>query len=163
MGQEIERKYLTTSNAWRRLASGVLYRQGYIATQTGHTVRVRMAGDVGVVTLKTKTVGICRSEYEYPIPLQDAAEMLEQLCDRPLIEKYRYTIPLENVIWEVDEFLGDNQGLIVAEVELESEDQVVALPDWIGAEVSGDARYYNSNLARVPFSEWGKGASRPSD
>jgi adenylate cyclase len=161
MGQEIERKFLTNSNAWKSLASGVLYRQGYIGTQAGHTVRVRIAGEMGFLTLKTKTVGICRSEYEYPIPLSDAAELLDQLCDRPLIEKYRYRVPIGDVIWEVDEFLGDNQGLTVAEVELESEDQFVALPDWIGAEVSGDARYYNSNLARVPFSQWERGGSHP--
>lgn len=154
MAREIERKFLVAGEGWRSLAQGEVYRQGYVASGVGNTVRVRTVGDRGYLTIKGKTVGFSRAEFEYVIPLQDAQEMLETLCQPPLIEKTRYKIPLGDVVWEVDEFAGANAGLILAEVELREEQQVVDLPDWIGSEVSHDPRYFNSNLAKTPFSLW---------
>lgn len=156
MGTEIERKFLVKGDEWRSLATGVCYRQGYIITKNGTTVRVRLVGDRGFLTIKGPRVGIARREYEYDIPGKDAREMLETLCDRPQIEKTRYKIPAGEFVWEVDEFAGENQGLILAEVELKNENQIVELPSWIGEEVSGDIRYYNSYLAENPFSQWEK-------
>lgn len=154
MGVEIERKFLVKGDGWRSLASGTVYRQGYIASAPGRTVRVRIAGETGYLTIKGETKGIARAEYEYEIPLHDAAELLETLCDRPLIEKTRYRIAWDDLTWEVDEFMGENQGLIMAEVELQDADRRLRLPEWIGQEVSGDVRYYNSNLAKHPYREW---------
>ena len=153
MAKEIERKYLVQGDRWKKLAQGVLYRQGYIATVGKATVRVRVIGDRGYLTIKGENKGIVRAEFEYPIPVEDAEEMLNTLCDRPLIEKFRYIIPYGNLVWEVDEFLGDNAGLIIAEVELESEDLVIALPDWIDREVS-DPKYFNVNLVKHPYKLW---------
>ncbi len=154
MGVEIERKFLVTSDRWRELAPRVLYRQGYIPTQSGRTVRVRVAGDQAFITIKGASEGIARSEFEYSIPVEDANEILNGLCALPLIEKYRCKIEIDGLVWEVDEFLDENQGLIIAEVELENADQAIDLPDWIGEDVSHDARYYNSNLVNHPFSRW---------
>ena len=144
MGLEIERKFLVNDSLWRWPDNGVLYRQGYIYTQNGNTVRVRIAGNQGYLTLKGKTKGNVRSEFEYEIPFNEATEMLDILCDRPLIEKIRYKVKIDELTWEVDNFLGENQGLILAEVELEKENQ----------EVTDDGRYYNSNLAKNPYSQW---------
>ncbi|NJO94267.1 MAG: CYTH domain-containing protein [Hydrococcus sp. RM1_1_31] len=157
MAIEIERKYLVKGNTWRSLGVGEVYRQGYIATQEGVAVRVRIVGDRGYLTIKGKTVGIARSEFEYQIPIEDAQIMLETLCDRPLIEKIRYKILVGDLVWEVDEFLGENAGLILAEVELIDEKEIIELPDWIGQEVSEDNRYYNVNLAKYPYQQWKKG------
>ncbi|MGB3496129.1 MAG: CYTH domain-containing protein [Elainellaceae cyanobacterium] len=154
MAVEIERKFLVVGEAWRSLATGTVYRQGYISTAELTTVRVRIAGDQGYLTLKGAVEGITRSEFEYPIPKADAEAMLSTLCRRPFIEKTRYRIKQNGFCWEVDEFAGDNHGLILAEVELTDADQVVDLPDWVGEEVSSDPRYFNSNLARYPFSRW---------
>ncbi len=118
------------------------------------TPRIRVAGEVGYLTLKTKTVGISRSEYEYEIPKIQALALLDLVCDRPQIEKYRFKIPIGDLVWEVDEFLGGNAGLVVAEVELESAGQAIVLPDWVGEEVSDDVRYFNSYLAKCPFMTW---------
>lgn len=156
MGKEIERKFLVTGDAWRQLARGTLYRQGYLSTTKERTVRVRVIGDEGFLTIKGVSVGATRSEYEYKIPAKDANEMLAQLCEKPLIEKTRYKIVAGPVTWEVDEFCGDNQGLIVAEVELQDEGQRIDLPAWIGAEVTTDPRYFNANLIRHPFTKWQK-------
>jgi CYTH domain-containing protein len=153
MGTEIERKYLVKGDRWKNLAQGVLYRQGYLATVGKATVRVRVIGELGYLTIKGENIGTVRSEFEYPIPVEDAEEMLNTLCDRPLIEKFRYIIPYGNLLWEVDEFLGDNAGLIIAEVELENEHQQVILPDWIDKEVT-EAKYFNSNLVRLPYKQW---------
>ena len=117
-------------------------------------MRVRIEGEQAMLTIKGANVGATRSEWEYPIPLADAAELLDGLCEQPLIEKTRHRIEHAGMVWEVDEFLGANAGLVVAEIELASEDQPFDKPDWIGAEVSGDARYYNANLIRHPFSQW---------
>lgn len=154
MPTEIERKFLVKSEEWRTLGTGTIYRQGYIATKKGTTVRVRLAGNQGYITIKGTSKGISRAEYEYSIPAEDAQEMLDNLCEPPLIEKTRYKIEIAGLIWEVDEFAGKNQGLIVAEVELTDANQTIEMPDWIGQEVSDDARYYNANLAQHPYSEW---------
>ena len=155
MGKEIERKFLVKGNKWRSLGKGVLYRQGYIPTSGKETVRVRIIGETGYLTIKGKTVGHSRLEFEYSIPLQDAQEMLDHLCSHPLIEKKRYKIPQGDLVWEVDEFLGENEGLIIAEVELETENQTITLPDWIEREVN-EPKYYNANLAKHPYSQWEK-------
>lgn len=154
MAVEIERKFLVVNDSWRKNALGILFRQGYLSAEPDRTVRVRLEGDVGKLTIKGRTEGISRSEYEYEIPQQDAAELLDNLCLQPLIEKIRFRIEHAGMIWEVDEFYGANEGLIMAEVELESEAAQVALPDWVGQEVSGNPRYYNSNLIKDPFTEW---------
>ncbi len=154
MPTEIERKFLVKGDEWRTLATGTVYRQGYLSTKKGCTVRVRLVGDRGYLTIKGSTKGISRAEYEYPIPAQDAQEMLDNLCEPPLIEKTRYKIEFAGLTWEVDEFAGENQGLIVAEVELTDENQTIQLPDWIGKEVSDDPRYYNVNLTQHPYSQW---------
>ena len=154
MGQEIERKFLVRGDAWREGATGSGYRQGYLSTVKERTVRVRTVGDRGYLTIKGITVGATRSEYEYEIPVEDAERMLDELCERPLIEKTRFVIAAAGHDWEVDEFAGDNAGLVIAEVELASEDEDVALPPWAGEEVTGDPRYYNANLIAHPFSRW---------
>lgn len=154
MGIEIERKFLLASDAWRTLGQPVLLRQGYLSSARERVVRVRIEGGQAMLTIKGANVGASRGEWEYPIPLADATELLDGLCEQPLIEKYRHRIEHAGIVWEVDEFLGANAGLVVAEIELASEDQPFEKPDWIGAEVSGDARYYNANLIRHPFSQW---------
>ena len=154
MAKEIERKYLVVDDAWRSRAVGTVFRQGYLSTVKERTVRVRVAGDRGYLTIKGITVGAVRSEFEYEIPRADADQMLDELCEQPLIEKTRYEIEAGELTWEIDEFAGVNEGLIVAEVELEDEAQEIALPDWIGIEVSHDPRYFNANLIAHPFSEW---------
>lgn len=154
MPVEIERKFLVAGDGWRGLAPGRHYRQGYLSTEAARTVRVRAVGDSGYLTIKGATVNATRVEYEYRIPVEDAHAMLEGLCERPLIEKTRYRIEHRGLVWEVDEFAGENAGLLLAEVELESEDQDIALPEWIGEEVTGDPRYYNANLIANPFSQW---------
>jgi adenylate cyclase len=154
MAVEIERKFLVTDDSWRSLATGTLYRQGYIATEAGATVRVRLVGDRGYLTIKSKLGQISRTEYEYPIPASDAREMLDNLCEPPLIEKIRYKIPLAELIWEIDEFAGENEGLILAEVELPTENYSFNLPEWIGREVSDDPRYFNASLVKYPFKKW---------
>lgn len=154
MGQEIERKFLVVSDDWRTLGTATLYRQGYIPTLDTRTVRVRIAGEQGYITLKGPAIGRVRPEFEYPIPVEEAAEILETLCDSPLIEKKRYRVPIAKLVWEVDEFLGVNAGLIVAEVELPDADYAFDLPEWIGLEVTDDPRYLNANLAKLPFSQW---------
>lgn len=154
MGVEIERKFLLRGDAWRALGEPVLLRQGYLSSNPDRTVRVRIEGDQGTMTIKGRSVGATRAEWEYPIPLLDANELLDRLCEQPVIEKYRRRIAIGGHTWEVDEFLGANQGLVVAEIELDSEDQQFDKPDWIGAEVTDDLRYFNSSLIRNPFSNW---------
>jgi len=154
MGKEIERKFLVKGNEWREQAKGKRYRQGYLSTVKERTVRIRTVGEQGYITIKGITVGASRSEYEYEIPVSDANEMIDRLCERPIIEKTRYRIPQGNIAWEVDEFAGDNTGLIVAEVELKDENQTVDFPDWIGKEVTNDPRYFNANLVAHPYTKW---------
>ena len=153
MGVEIERKFVPGGDGWRALGQPLLLRQGYLSSDPARVVRVRVEGDQAFMTIKGRSVGATRGEWEYPIPLADANELLA-LCAQPLVEKYRRRIAFGGHVWEVDEFIGANQGLVIAEIELDSEDQHFDKPDWIGAEVTGDARYYNSNLVRHPFSTW---------
>jgi CYTH domain-containing protein len=154
MGKEIERKFLIKSDSWRSLAKGKRVRQGYLNRNKERVVRIRTIDDKGFLTIKGKTTGATRAEFEYDIPAAEAEAMLDHLCERPLIEKNRYKIEFGGLIWEVDEFLGENQGLIVAEVELESEDQAFENPAWIGEEVTGDPKYFNSNLVQHPYTRW---------
>jgi CYTH domain-containing protein len=154
MGTEIERKFLLSGDDWKKLARGVRYRQGYLCSTKERTVRVRTIADKGFLTIKGLNTGISRMEYEYEIPLKDANVLLDMLCEKPLIQKKRSTIKVAGFTWEVDEFFGDNQGLIVAEIELETEDQLFEKPDWIGREVSGDPRYFNSCLIKNPYKNW---------
>lgn len=154
MGIEIERKFLVKGRAWKDLAPALRCRQGYLCLDRDKTVRVRIMGRRGFLTVKGGGAGIVRHEFEYEIPVADADELLEKFCRRPLIEKDRYRIEHEGLVWEVDEFFGENRGLVVAEVELESADQVISLPAWVGREVSGDPRYFNAALSRQPFRSW---------
>jgi CYTH domain-containing protein len=154
MGKEIERKFLVRGDVWRSLAKGTAYRQGYLNSAKERTVRIRTIGDSAFLTIKGLTVGATRSEYEYEIPLADCNAMLDALAEKPIIDKKRYKVPLEGLTWEIDEFFGDNTGLIVAEVELESEGQTFRKPDWVGEEVTADPRYFNSNLIKHPYSKW---------
>lgn len=154
MAVEIERKFLVSSEEWREDADGTLLRQGYLNTGKNCIVRVRTAGDKAYLTIKGATTGISRPEYEYEIPLDDANVLLETLAQQPIIEKVRYCIPRQGHVWEVDEFLGKNSGLVLAEVELEDEGECVNKPGWVGKEVTDDARYRNAALARNPYSQW---------
>ncbi len=153
MAKEIERKFLIVGNGWRKLAPGVHYRQGYLNSAKERTVRVRTVANQAFLTVKGPTVGVTRAEFEYSIPFEDAVAML-QLAEPSVIDKTRYRIPIGNFVWEVDEFHGDNEGLVVAEIELPTEDTVFEKPQWVGKEVSGDPRYYNSILARHPYGTW---------
>lgn len=154
MAVEIERKFLVTSDDWKYLAQPVFMRQGYLSSQPGRVVRVRIEGQVAMLTIKGKTQGISRGEWEYPIPVADAQELLDGLCEQPLIEKQRYRIPIDEVVWEVDEFFGENAGLVVAEVELQDPNQTFQLPAWLGVEVTHDYRYANANLFKHPYTKW---------
>ncbi|HBF50895.1 MAG TPA: adenylate cyclase [Massilia sp.] len=154
MGVEIERKFLVEGDAWRTLGESTLLRQGYLSTDATRTVRVRIDGERAFLTIKGKSVGASRGEWEYPIPVAEAAELLDTLCQQPLVEKVRHRIAIGAHTWEVDEFLGANAGLVVAEIELGSEDEAFRKPDWIGREVTGDARYFNSRLISHPYSQW---------
>ena len=150
MGIEIERKFLVTGTAWKENATAVPCCQGYLCPGSGVTVRVRTMGGQGFLTVKGRGDGLARPEYEYEIPLAEAREMLATLCVKPLIVKERYRVVHGGLVWEVDEFAGENRGLVLAEVELAQPEQAVSLPDWVGREVSGDSRYYNASLVSNP-------------
>ncbi|MCH5327564.1 MAG: CYTH domain-containing protein [Coprobacter sp.] len=154
MSKEIERKYTVKTTGYRNGALRKYYKQGYLSTDKERTVRVRVTESEGFITVKGKNSGIVRDEYEYPIPASEAHELIENLCFQPVIEKYRYICPVGDVVWEIDEFLGENEGLVLAEVELPDEDFPLELPEWVGEEVTGDARYYNSNLVTHPYRKW---------
>lgn len=167
MGKEIEHKFLVKDNRFMSLAEGIYYRQGYIPTLNGMTVRVRMAGNKAYLTMKDHARGLTRNEFEYEIPQDDASQLLDLMCERPQIEKHRYLIPaglgkkangelVDGLHWEVDVFHGDNEGLIVAEIEVPDEGTTFCIPEWIGQEVTGDHRYYNSHLCKNPFCTWGE-------
>jgi len=153
MGIEIERKFLMANESWRPLGTAVHYAQGYLVSDGVRTVRVRIAGEDGFITIKGRSTGMSRMEFEYGIPVEEALLMLK-LAAFPIIEKYRTKISYQDKIWEIDEFLGENKGLIMAEIELNSEDEAFAIPPWIGTEVTGDLRYFNSQLAIHPFRSW---------
>ncbi len=155
MGIEIERKFLVNQEIWNKLEKldGEFYRQGYLLTDPTKTIRVRQTSEKGFLTIKGISVGASRAEFEYEIPREEAKELLDQFSVSEL-SKIRYKILFENKLWEVDEFLGENEGLMVAEIELESEDETFIIPKWIGEEVTGEEKYYNSNLTQLPFKNW---------
>ena len=154
MGREIERKFLVKNDAWRTLAKGATCRQGYLSSAKERTVRIRTVDGRAFLTIKGVSVGATRPEYEYEIPFDEGEEMLDALAEKPLIEKMRYKIRVGGLTWEIDEFLGDNAGLVVAEVELASEAQAFEKPAWVGDEVTDDPRYFNANLVKNPFTRW---------
>ena len=155
MATEIERKFLLRGEAWRQCADqGTHYIQGYLANNQRCSVRVRIAGADARLNIKSATLGVSRREFEYPIALADAEEILHQLCEGPFIDKTRYCIDHQGHRWEVDVFAGDNQGLVVAEIELRTTDEVFAKPNWLGDEVSDDPRYYNVCLIDHPYKDW---------
>ncbi|BDS10639.1 CYTH domain-containing protein [Aureispira anguillae] len=156
MGIEIERKYLVNPTLWqltKPLAVATPIRQGYLSLNPERTVRIRIKNNNAYLTIKGKNEGIKRIEFEYPIPLEEGLDLLP-LCEGAIIEKTRYTIAIEGLTWEIDEFEGENLGLIVAEVELQAEHESIRLPVWIKQEVSLDPRYYNANLVQCPFKNW---------
>jgi adenylate cyclase len=155
MGVEIERKFLVHHDKWAALAKpkGLVIRQGYMLKDAAKTIRVRIKDEESFITIKGKTKGISRSEYEYGIPLKDGLELLEAFCEA-VVEKQRYCISYAGKLWEVDVFEGENQGLIVAEIELADEAETFDLPRWVSTEVTSDARYYNSNLSVNPYKNW---------
>jgi len=154
MAQEIERKFLIKDPGIVDALAGERLTQGYLSHDKNATVRVRIAGTTGWLTIKGKTVGATRSEFEYPVPEEDARQMLDELCNAGVIDKTRYRLPQGELCWEIDVFHGDNDGLIVAEIELPSEDTPFDRPAWLGEEVTGDPRYYNSALSTNPYTQW---------
>jgi CYTH domain-containing protein len=155
MALEIERKFLVRGDAWRAVP-GTYICQGYLNRDKQRTVRVRIAGEAAWLTIKGASSGAVRAEFEYPIPVEDARQLLP-LCEPPLIEKNRHVVQFGGFAWEVDEFLGENLGLVVAEIELASEDQAFDRPEWVGEEVTQDARYFNSSLVLRPYKNWSPG------
>ena len=153
MGIEIERKFLVNGEAWRSLGQSIAITQGYLVGNDQATVRVRVAGDMAYLTVKGKVINLTRQEFEYEIPLIDAQAILK-LCLPRIVTKNRYKIQMGDLIWEVDEFSGANQGLVIAEVELLTADQPISLPDWIAEEVSDNPKYFNSYLANHPYMTW---------
>lgn len=155
MGMEIERKFLVGDDAWRTLAGkGCLYRQGYLANTDKVAIRIRVAGSEAWLTVKSADAGLSRMEFEYGIPVTDAEALLRELSAGARIEKTRYVVMHEHMKWEIDEFHGENDGLVMAEVELCTEVDDIAIPDWVGEEVTGDKRYYNAELAETPYRQW---------
>ncbi|MDD5229120.1 MAG: CYTH domain-containing protein [Methylococcales bacterium] len=155
MAIEIEHKFLLANDDWREQVShSVIYKQGYLTSQATSSIRVRISDSQAWLNIKSATIGSQRHEYEYEIPLSDAHEILDNLCLKPVIEKTRHFVRHENHLWEIDEFEGENAGLIVAEIELDALEENFAKPNWVGVEVTQDVRYYNNNLARIPYSQW---------
>jgi adenylate cyclase len=155
MAREIERKYTLLSDAWRAsVTHSIDFHQGYLNRLETCSVRVRLEGDRANLNIKSAEIGLSRDEYEYPIPLADAKKMLSDLCVGPTLEKVRHFVPWGELMWEIDEFKGENEGLIVAEIELPCESSKIELPAWIGDEVTQDIRYYNVNLIQHPFKSW---------
>ncbi len=157
MAREIEKKFLLKNDTWRQsIKRSRQFVQGYLIGSTQASVRVRIEGEQAFINIKSATLDVTRDEYEYEIPLTDAREMLESLCDKPLIVKARHDVMFGNKKWEIDEFQGKNVGLLVAEIELDSVDEVFDMPEWAGQEVSDDARYYNVCLVKHPYTTWDK-------
>ncbi|MBI1421905.1 MAG: CYTH domain-containing protein [Gammaproteobacteria bacterium] len=155
MGIEIERKFLLRDDRWRAQAdAGTQYRQGYLIGAKQASVRVRIEGDKAFLNIKSMTLGVRRHEYQYAIPVAEANELLDTLCEKPLVEKTRYIVDYADHRWEIDVFAGANAGLVVAEVELQSEHESLEVPPWAGIEVSDDPRYYNVNLVKHPYTTW---------
>lgn len=155
MAQEIERKFLVSGDSWKKhVTRCIYYRQGYLCGNAKASIRVRVSDETAYLNLKSATTGVRREEFEYPIPLSDAHRMLELLCEGPLIEKTRHFVDCGGHVWEIDVFEGQNQGLVVAEIELSAEDEAFDRPEWVGEEVSHDVRYYNASLVRHPYTHW---------
>lgn len=155
MGVEIERKYLVAGDTWKsEVLQSLKLKQGYLQTEPERTVRIRISGYKAFLTIKGKTEGISRVEFEYEVPTEEALDLLKLSANTP-IEKTRHIIKVDGHVWEIDVFEGANHGLVLAEVELQSEDEQIVLPSWIGPEVSDDPRYFNSHLSQNPFNEWG--------
>ena len=155
MGTEIERKYTLKNDDWRKeIIRSERMVQGYLAGNERTSVRIRVTGEKANLNIKSATLGIFRQEYEYDLPLADAEKMLDDLCEKPVIDKIRHYISHDGKTWEIDEFSGENEGLIVAEVELESENETFNLPAWVKEEVSHDPRYYNVILVKQPYKNW---------
>ena len=157
MALEIEHKFLLANDNWRKLIKrSSVFRQGYLSSDSSCSIRVRISDKQAWLNIKSATIGTQRSEYEYQIPLQDADEILDNLCRKPLIEKTRHFVEYAGHVWEIDEFKGDNAGLIVAEIELSEVGEKFQKPEWIGSEVTDDLRYYNHNLSLQPYCTWRK-------
>ena len=154
MPMEIERKFIVDTRCLGELPAGKRYRQGYLRAAGSTSVRARICDDAAWLTIKGKTVGASRMEFEYPIPVADAEGILDSLCEGSIIDKTRHLVEHAGHTWEVDVFAGDNAGLVIAEVELESDDEAVEVPGWAIEEVTQDPRYYNANLVRKPYSNW---------
>lgn len=154
MGKEIERKFLVDTAAWKPVGEGVHFKQGYLNSAKERVVRVRIEGGQAKLTIKGITTGVTRAEFEYTLPMEDAAILLDHLCEQPLIDKHRHKEVHGGRTWEIDVFHGENEGLVVAEVELGSEDEAITLPPWAAKEVSSDPRYFNSNLLKHPYRNW---------
>jgi len=155
MAIEIERKFLLANDDWRALVSkSIHYRQGYLNSDANSSVRIRVSDDTAKINIKSATIGSARQEYEYDIPATDAHELLSTLCHKPLVEKVRHLVIIKQHTWEIDEFAGENKGLIVAEIELSAVDELFDQPSWIGQEVTEDVRYYNNQLAKKPYTTW---------
>ncbi|WP_043639386.1 CYTH domain-containing protein [Chromobacterium haemolyticum] len=153
MAVEIERRFIVVGNDWRGLAPGVQYRQGYLSVEKERTVRVRVVGDQAWLTLKSNISNVSRHEFEYPVPLADAQTIMGAMCPM-VVDKLRHRIEHGGFIWEVDEFFGDNAGLVLAEIELPDESTPFDKPAWIGEEVTEDGRYTNAYLSKTPYSRW---------
>ena len=155
MAQEIERKFLLCSDEWQAISyKKMLIRQGYLCNNEQASVRIRVEDNQANINIKSMNIGISRAEYEYSIPLNEALELLDTLCEKPQIEKHRYLANFAGKRWEIDVFTGENTGLTVAEVELLSEDEEITFPGWVGREVSHLERYYNMRLVKYPYSQW---------
>ena len=154
MTKEIEKKYLIDINKLPSLTQGIEIKQGYISTSLRATTRIRVAGDKAYLTLKGRTQGLTRTEFEYQIPIEDAIQMLAEFCEGSAIEKTRYLVKQSKHTWEIDVFHGDNHGLVVAEIELGSEDESYDLPEWVTEDVSHEVKYCNSNLLTNPYKNW---------
>lgn len=157
MALEVEHKFLLANDDWRHAVDhAVHYKQGYLSSSPLSSVRIRISDSHAWLNIKSATIGTSRQEFEYEIPLIDANAILDELCHKPLIEKTRYFVHHENHLWEIDEFMGENTGLIVAEIELSQIGEFFATPSWLGPEVSHDLRYYNNNLSKNPYTKWNK-------
>ncbi len=155
MAQEIEHKFLLSNNDWKNhIHKSSEYKQGYLISDNKRSIRVRISNNKAWLNIKSATIGTLRQEYEYEIPLEEGKEILSTLCEKPIIEKTRYFVPYKQHIWEIDVFSGDNEGLIVAEVELSKVGELFARPDWLGKEVTEDIRYYNNQLCKNAYKNW---------
>jgi CYTH domain-containing protein len=154
MGIEIERRFLVIGDEWKEGAVGTYYRQGYLSFSKEGVLRIRIAGEKAFLTVKSSRDDLTALEYEYEVPMTDAHDMLRKLCERPPVEKIRHSVPYGGMTWDIDLFIGDNEGLVIAEIELADPEQAIALPPWVGKEITADRRYLNASLYHNPYKEW---------